>query len=59
MIWFAQWSTAFAANLATNVWLGFPFMMVVTLGALAGIPKDPTKRPTSTAPPWLAALSAT
>ncbi|MCB9611581.1 MAG: extracellular solute-binding protein [Sandaracinus sp.] len=38
--WFAQWSTAFAANLATNVWLGFPFMMVVTLGALAGIPKD-------------------
>jgi arabinogalactan oligomer/maltooligosaccharide transport system permease protein len=38
--WFAQWSTAFAANLATNVWLGFPFMMVITLGALAGIPKD-------------------
>lgn len=38
--WFAQFSTAFAANLATNVWLGFPFMMVVTLGALAAIPKD-------------------
>ncbi len=38
--WFAQWSTAFAANVATNVWLGFPFMMVVTLGALAAIPKD-------------------
>ena len=38
--WFAQWSTAFAANVTTNVWLGFPFMMVVTLGALAAIPKD-------------------
>jgi ABC-type glycerol-3-phosphate transport system permease component len=25
---------------ATNVWLGFPFMMVVTLGALTAIPKD-------------------
>ncbi len=38
--WFARFSTAFAANVTTNVWLGFPFMMVVTLGALAGIPKD-------------------
>ncbi|MEM9188603.1 MAG: extracellular solute-binding protein [Myxococcota bacterium] len=38
--WFAEWSTAFAANVATNVWLGFPFMMVVTLGGLAAIPED-------------------
>ncbi|HJL32652.1 MAG TPA: sugar ABC transporter permease, partial [Polyangiaceae bacterium LLY-WYZ-15_(1-7)] len=38
--WFAQWSTAFAANVTTNVWLGFPFMMVITLGALTSIPKD-------------------
>jgi arabinogalactan oligomer/maltooligosaccharide transport system permease protein len=38
--WFAQFSTAFTANVATNVWLGFPFMMVVTLGALTSIPKD-------------------
>jgi arabinogalactan oligomer/maltooligosaccharide transport system permease protein len=38
--WFGHWSTAFAANLSTNVWLGFPFMMVVTLGALAAIPKE-------------------
>lgn len=38
--WFAHFSTAFAANVATNVWLGFPFMMVVTLGALTSIPKD-------------------
>ncbi len=38
--WFARFATAFAANVATNAWLGFPFMMVVTLGALAGIPRD-------------------
>jgi arabinogalactan oligomer/maltooligosaccharide transport system permease protein len=38
--WFAHFSTAFAANVATNVWLGFPFMMVVTLGALTSIPRD-------------------
>lgn len=38
--WFARFSTAFAANVATNAWLGFPFMMVVTIGALAGIPRD-------------------
>lgn len=38
--WFAHFSTAFSANLVTNAWLGFPFMMVVTLGALASIPKD-------------------
>jgi arabinogalactan oligomer/maltooligosaccharide transport system permease protein len=38
--WFSRFSTAFAANVATNVWLGFPFMMVVTIGALAAIPND-------------------
>lgn len=38
--WFSQFSTAFAANLATNVWMGFPFMMVVILGALQAIPQD-------------------
>ncbi len=38
--WFSHFSTAFTANVATNVWLGFPFMMVVTLGALTSIPKD-------------------
>lgn len=38
--WFARFSTAFTANVATNVWLGFPFMMVVTLGALTAVPKD-------------------
>lgn len=38
--WFSKFSTAFAANLITNTWLGFPFMMVVTLGALQSIPRD-------------------
>ncbi len=38
--WFSQFWTAFTANVATNVWLGFPFMMVVTLGALSRIPKE-------------------
>ncbi|MFO0684283.1 MAG: extracellular solute-binding protein [Sandaracinus sp.] len=38
--WFAHFSTAFTANVTTNVWLGFPFMMVVALGALTSIPKD-------------------
>lgn len=38
--WFTRWSTAFAANVITNTWLGFPFMMVVCLGALQSIPAD-------------------
>ena len=38
--WFASFSTAFSANLITNTWLGFPFMMVVTLGALQAIPRE-------------------
>ena len=38
--WFSGFWTALAANICTNTWLGFPFMMVVTLGALQAIPKD-------------------
>ena len=38
--WFSSWATAFAANVVTNTWLGFPFMMVVALGALESIPRD-------------------
>jgi arabinogalactan oligomer/maltooligosaccharide transport system permease protein len=38
--WFANWATSFAANVTTNAWLGFPFMMVVALGALQAIPRD-------------------
>lgn len=38
--WFQSFWPAFATNLATNTWLGFPFMMVVSLGALQSIPAD-------------------
>lgn len=38
--WFSHFATALAANVTTNVWLGFPFMMVVTLGHLAAIPNE-------------------
>ncbi|MBN2460892.1 MAG: sugar ABC transporter permease [Candidatus Cloacimonetes bacterium] len=38
--WFTKPFTAYLANLATNVWLGFPFMMVIALGALQSIPKE-------------------
>jgi arabinogalactan oligomer/maltooligosaccharide transport system permease protein len=38
--WFSRFWTAFTANLTTNVWLGFPFMMVTALGALSRIPKE-------------------
>jgi len=40
MSWMHDTVTAFIANLVTNVWLGFPFMMVVCLGALTSIPTD-------------------
>jgi arabinogalactan oligomer/maltooligosaccharide transport system permease protein len=38
--WFSRFSTAFTANAATNIWLGFPFMMVVTIAALTSVPKE-------------------
>lgn len=38
--WFSSFATALSANVATNVWLGFPFMMVVALGNLAQIPGE-------------------
>ncbi|HEU0037416.1 MAG TPA: sugar ABC transporter permease [Kofleriaceae bacterium] len=38
--WFSSWATSFSANVITNTWLGFPFMMVVALGALETIPRE-------------------
>ena len=38
--WLTQPEPAFAACIVANVWLGFPFMMVITLGGLQGIPQD-------------------
>jgi arabinogalactan oligomer/maltooligosaccharide transport system permease protein len=37
--WWDHGLTAFSANLCTNIWLGFPFMMVIALGALSSIPE--------------------
>jgi arabinogalactan oligomer / maltooligosaccharide transport system permease protein len=38
--WFDRPLTSFAAVVTTNGWLSFPFMMVVSLGALQSIPAD-------------------
>jgi ABC-type sugar transport system permease subunit len=38
--WFSHFASAFTANVVTNTWLGFPFMMIVALGALESIPRD-------------------
>ncbi|HEV8537727.1 MAG TPA: sugar ABC transporter permease [Bacteroidota bacterium] len=38
--WLKSPTEAFLACILTNVWLGFPFMMVVALGALQSIPHD-------------------
>jgi arabinogalactan oligomer/maltooligosaccharide transport system permease protein len=38
--WFEKPLTSFAAVVATNGWLSFPFMMVISLGALQSIPAD-------------------
>lgn len=38
--WLNEAGPAFAACIVANVWLGFPFMMVVALGGLQGIPRD-------------------
>lgn len=38
--WLRSPTEAFLACIVTNVWLGFPFMMVVALGALQSIPHE-------------------
>ena len=38
--WFGSVFTSFLTGLTTNVWLGFPFMMVVILGGLQSISTD-------------------
>ncbi len=38
--WLSTPLGAFAACLVTNIWLGFPFMMVIALGALQSIPGE-------------------
>lgn len=38
--WLSDPGWAFVAPILTNVWLGFPFMMVVALGGLTSIPRE-------------------
>ena len=38
--WLKTAGPAFAACIVANVWLGFPFMMVIALGGLQGIPAE-------------------
>ncbi|MGE3240035.1 MAG: extracellular solute-binding protein [Pirellulales bacterium] len=38
--WLGDATNAFATCIAANVWLGFPFMMIVALGGMQGIPQE-------------------
>jgi arabinogalactan oligomer/maltooligosaccharide transport system permease protein len=38
--WLSDPTWAFIAPIIVNIWLGFPFMMIVALGALTAIPHD-------------------
>jgi arabinogalactan oligomer/maltooligosaccharide transport system permease protein len=38
--WLSDPFWAFVAPILTNIWLGFPFMMIVALGGLSAIPRD-------------------
>jgi len=38
--WLSRPVEAFSACIVTNIWLGFPFMMVIALGGLQSIPQE-------------------
>ncbi len=38
--WLSSPFEAFSACILTNIWLGFPFMMIIALGGLQSIPND-------------------
>ncbi len=38
--WLGDAAHAFEACITANIWLGFPFMMIVALGGMQGIPQD-------------------
>ncbi|MCD4819333.1 MAG: extracellular solute-binding protein [Candidatus Cloacimonetes bacterium] len=38
--WLSEPTTAFIACIITNIWLGFPFMMMIALGGLQSIPYE-------------------
>jgi arabinogalactan oligomer/maltooligosaccharide transport system permease protein len=38
--WLSEPNTAFLAAIITNIWLGFPFMMMIALGGLQSVPQE-------------------
>ncbi|MEQ8617212.1 MAG: extracellular solute-binding protein [Lacipirellulaceae bacterium] len=38
--WLGEATNAFIACIIANVWLGYPFMMVIALGGLQGVPQE-------------------
>jgi arabinogalactan oligomer/maltooligosaccharide transport system permease protein len=38
--WLSNATAAFSAAIIANIWLGFPFMMVIALGGLQSIPRE-------------------
>jgi arabinogalactan oligomer / maltooligosaccharide transport system permease protein len=38
--WLSEPTSAFIACIITNIWLGFPFMMIIALGGLQSIPDE-------------------
>ena len=38
--WLGDETFAFIACILTNIWLGFPFMMIIALGGMQGIPRE-------------------
>jgi arabinogalactan oligomer/maltooligosaccharide transport system permease protein len=38
--WLGDATNAFIACIVANIWLGFPFMMVITLGGMQGISRE-------------------
>ncbi len=38
--WLSDANMAFVSSIITNIWLGFPFMMMICLGGLQSIPKS-------------------
>ena len=38
--WLGDETLAFVSCIVTNIWLGFPFMMIIALGGMQGIPSE-------------------
>lgn len=56
--WLRSPTEAFLACILTNIWLGFPFMMVIALGALQSIPHELYEAADMDGAGWLRKLRA-